>query len=190
MKVITDRKMKVILIFTVTALMAVFSLGCSYGAGDGTGGNSQGHETKHLDGDLTAIIEKIYEMTDFDLGLTNIPVDLTDSEGVRFNLGLENASKLKEAILSEAMISSQAYSMILARVNDEDDAGDVAEEMFSGVDQRKWVCVEADDLQVATYGDAILLVMIDSNIDGATAKDLVDAFGEICGGEFDINLTN
>lgn len=143
-----------------------------------------------LEGDLTAVIEKIYEKTGFELMVGNTPVDLTNSETMKYNMGLEDASKIKEAVVSEAMISSQAYSLVLARVNDAADAKDVANDMLNGIDQRKWICVIADDLQVVTKDDLVLLVMVSSEMkDTVTSQKLVDAFGEICGADFDEVLT-
>jgi len=55
--------------------------------------------------------------------------------------------------------------------------------MMNGIDQRKWICVEADDLRVAAAGDTVVLMMVSSeHADVATAADIIEAFGTIAGG--------
>jgi hypothetical protein len=174
---------KVILAAVLSFLMVWAMAGC--GGAEGNDGDTNVNKLP-LEGDLTSIIEEIYEVIGFDLPVGNMEVDLSNNELVKFNMGLDDGSKIKEAVMSEAMSGSQAYSLVLARVNNKEDAEDVAEDMINGIDQRKWICVEADDLQVVTYGDAVLLVMIDSNLEEVTtSEEIVKAFGEICGGEFD-----
>ena len=78
-------------------------------------------------------------------------------------------------------MGSLAFSMVLVRVADGADAKSVAESMKSGIDTRKWICVEANDLLVANSGDIALLVMVDSN-NGLTAQSFVDAFNTVVAG--------
>jgi hypothetical protein len=175
----------------LTMVLSLLILGSLAGCNNGelNDGNS-GKDKLPLEGDLSSIIEEIYEAIDFDLPVGNMAVDLSNGELLKFNIGLDDGSKIKEAVISEAMISSQAYSLVLARVNDVENVEDVARAMLNGIDQRKWICVEADDLQVVTYGDVVLLVMIDSNLEEvATSKKIVEAFGELCGGAFDTTLS-
>lgn len=176
-------KKRIIGIFLFTIMLVGTLTGCG-NKDDG------GAKKEALEGDLNSIVEKIYENKSVDLGLQNIDIDLNEKDIVNYNMGIEDTSKIKEALVSEAMISSQAYSMVIARVNDAKDAEAVANEMLNGIDQRKWICVEADDLKIVTYNDIVLLVMVSSSMeDIVTAQELVDAFGEVCQGEFDIVLS-
>ena len=52
--------------------------------------------------------------------------------------------------------------------------------MKSGVDPRKWICVEADDMLLAGCGDVIMLIMVSSTSD-MTAQSFVDAFQTVVG---------
>ena len=53
----------------------------------------------------------------------------------------------------------------------------------NGIDQRKWICVEADDLRVAAAGDVVVLMMVSSDhADVATAAGIIEAFGTVAGG--------
>ena len=123
---------------------------------------------------------------------TAIPLELTDrSEDGAFKLkgytGLEDASMLTEACAYESMVGSVAFSMVLVRVNDAADAETVGQQMKDGIDPRKWICVEANDLQVVGCGDVVMLIMLDSSL-GVTSQNFVDAFQTVCGGELDFVL--
>ena len=59
--------------------------------------------------------------------------------------------------------------------------------MKAGVDPRKWICVEADDLKVAGRADVVMLVMVNSAND-MTAQSFVDAFQKTVGGTLDFVL--
>ena len=116
-----------------------------------------------------------------------IPVDLTDTSedglwAVKSYTGLEDAASLTEAAVFEPMMGSIAFSMVLVRVAPEADAKAVAEAMKSGIDTRKWICVEANDLLVAGIGDVVMLIMLDSE-SGLTAQSFVDAFAKVAGAE-------
>lgn len=148
-------------------------------------GNSQ----DVTDGDLLSIIKKIYEIKDPKLAVGDTQVDLSDSDSVKYYTGLSDSSKLKEVVASETMISSQAYSLVLVRLNDASDAESVAKEMFNGIDTRKWICVEGDDLQVVSHDNLIMLFMVSSSYkDSVTSQQMADTFKEVCGGKLDIEL--
>ena len=78
------------------------------------------------------------------------------------------------------MIGSIAFSMVMARTAPGADAKAVAESMKSGVDPRKWICLEADDVKVAGIGDVVMLIMVASTSD-MTAQSFVDAFQSVAG---------
>ena len=136
--------------------------------------------------DLTQIIDKIYENKKVELNLATMPVDLTDIDAVTSYTGLTDTSKIKEVVASEPMMGSQAYSLVLVRTNDSADAEAVADAMKAGINPRKWICVEADDLKVATYGDVVMLIMVSTQLaDTVTADEIVDAFQTVAGGTLD-----
>ncbi len=139
--------------------------------------------------ELFSMIKQIYELKNPDLALGDIPVDLANGDSVKYYTGLGDISKVKDIVASEAMIGSQAYSLVLVQVNQPEDSKTVAEEMLNGIDQRKWVCVEADDLQIVAQNDVIMLIMVSSQLnDVVTSQEIVDAFKEVRGGKLDIEL--
>lgn len=64
-----------------------------------------------------------------------------------------------EGLASEAMISSVAHSAVLIRLPEGSDAEEVAEEIRTNADPRKWICVGAEKTIVTVNGDLVLLVM-------------------------------
>ncbi len=140
-------------------------------------------------GELQSIIEKIYEIKSPEFMVGDAPVDLNDPDSVKYFTGLSDSSKIKEVAVSEPMMGSQAYSLVLVKLNQQEDAETVANEMLQGIDQRKWICVEADDLKVVAQGDVVMLIMVSSTFEDAlTSQDIVDAFQEVRQAELDILL--
>ena len=101
--------------------------------------------------------------------------------------GLTSASDLSDVAIFESMVGSIAFSIVAVRVNEGVDAKTVGEAMKNGIDTRKWICVTADELIVAGYGDVVLLVMLDSNL-GMSAQSFVDAFKTVVGADLSFTL--
>lgn len=135
-----------------------------------------------------ALVNKIYETKVPEFALMTMPVDLADAEMVAWQTGINDPALLKEAVISESMMGSQAYSMVMVRVNDAAKAEEVAQMMLDNIDPRKWICVAADDIDAAIYGDLVLFVMIDSSF-GIPAADFIGAFKTIAGGTLDKELS-
>ena len=135
-----------------------------------------------------ALVNKIYETKMPEFALMTMPVDLADAEMVAWQTGINDPALLKEAVISESMMGSQAYSLVMVRVNDAAKAEEVAQMMLDNIDPRKWICVAADDIDAAIYGDLVLFVMIDSSF-GIPAADFIGAFKTIAGGALDKELS-
>lgn len=172
---------KQIMLSCMVILMAFSLIAC--------GAASKETVSKGQEGALSDIIDKIYEEKSAELALATTDIDVTDTDSLKYYTGLSDNSKIKEATASEAMISAQAYSMVLVRVNDAKDTKAVAEEMLNNIDPRKWICVMADDVKAAGSGDTILLIMTSSTYaDTVTADEIVNAFQTVCGGSLDFTL--
>lgn len=134
------------------------------------------------------LLNKIIEEQPVEFMGGTLPIDLTDTSedglwAVKYYTGLDNADQISEASVYEPMIGSIAFSMVMVRVPN-DGTKTVAEAMKAGIDTRKWICVEADDLLVAGYADMVMLIMVDSTT-GMTAQSFVDAFQKVLGDELD-----
>lgn len=154
---------------------------------DNTGSNDASVD---LSGKTTAeIISMIYEKKPVDLFLDTVTLNLSDADTVKFIAGLSSTDGIKEISVSEPMMGSQAYSMVLVRVSDSANAASVAQTMKDNINPRKWVCVEADDIKAASKGDLALFFMVDSQFaDTVTASEIMDAFKSVCGGSLDSEI--
>ena len=140
-----------------------------------------------VEGTMEELLNKTIEQRPVEFMGGVIPVDLTDSSedglwALKSYTGLDDASKITEAAAFEPMMGSMAFSMVLVRTVEGADSKAVAESMKSGIDTRKWICVEADDLKVAGFGDVVMLIMVKSD-SGMTAQSFVDAFAKVAGFE-------
>ena len=137
-----------------------------------------------LEGTLEEILNKVIEQKPVEFMGAAMPVDLVDPDAVKYMTGLDSTDGITEAAVFEPMMGSIAFSMIMVRVAEGTDPRMIAEAMSKGIDTRKWICVEADDLMTATYGDVAMLVMVDST-NGMDAQSFVDAFQSVCGADLD-----
>lgn len=146
--------------------------------------------TAGIDGTPSEIIDAIYEKSPVELMLGTIEVDLADADAVRAYTGLTDGSVIKEAAVSEPMMGSQAYSLVVVRVNDGVDVEATAQAMMDGIDTRKWICVMADTVNVEAKGDVIMLFMVEESLsDAVTPEAITGAFAEVCGGSVDVSLS-
>ena len=135
------------------------------------------------------IISMIYEKKPVDLRLATNTLDLSDADAVEINAGLSSTDGIKEIAVSEPMMGSQAYSMVLVLVSDSANAASVAQTMKDNINPRKWICVEADDIKAASKGDLALFFMVDSAFaDTVTASEIMEAFKSVCGGSLDSEI--
>lgn len=175
---------KMISLLLVLALATMVFAGC--------GASGEGGEKAPLTASLEDVTTEITEKCPVEFAAQQMPLDLSDTSEdgkwmIKSATGLDDVSKVKEAVVFEPMMGSMAFSMVLVRVNDAADTKEVAEAMKAGIDPRKWVCVEANDIQTVGYGDVIFYIMLDNGLD-MESQSFVDAFTEICGAEPDFVL--
>lgn len=110
--------------------------------------------------DLVALVEEIYKGQDnLFSSLETAQIDVTDVDTVAFNTGLVNGDNLEYLAVSQPLMSSQAYELVLAKVKPGVDANTVAKEMSENINMNKWVCVSANKLYATSSGDIVFLVM-------------------------------
>jgi len=136
------------------------------------------------EGTLEELTTAIYEKQPVEamMGPTTL-IDLADTDALAYYIGVNDASNIKEASFSEPMIGSIPYSLCLARVEEGADVAALMQGILDGVDMRKWMCVETDNMIVANHGDVIIMVMNKAAEQGPLAADQYAAFAEIVGGE-------
>lgn len=136
----------------------------------------------NYEGTLSEAIEAIYEVKAPEFMVGEYPSDITNAENVKYLTGLDSTDLISDMVISESMMGSQAYSLAMVRLNDAADAKTVAQQMHDGIDTRKWICVEADDLRVVASGDIVMLIMISSEYsEMMTSTDVVEAFESVVG---------
>ena len=139
-----------------------------------------------VEGTMEELLNKVVEINPVEFMGGTMPIDLTDTSedglwNIKYNTGLDSAEGLTDAAVFGPMMGSIAFSMVMVRTAEGTDVKTIAEGMKTGIDPRKWICVEADDLQVVSFGDVVMLIMVDS-ASGLTSQSFVDAFAQVCGG--------
>lgn len=167
------------------AMMLALAMMLSMAACGGTTTEPTEAVTK-VEGTMEELLNKVIEIKPVEFMGMTMPIDLTDTSEdglwmLKDNTGLENADNITDAAVFGPAMGSIAFSMVMVRTAEGADVKAVAETMKNNIDPRKWICVEADDLQVVSYGDVIMLIMVDSQ-NGMTSQSFVDAFAQVCGG--------
>ena len=140
------------------------------------------------DNTMKAVIQAIYDNhAPLELMLDTMPNEYfpveSIMESITYYTGLADGSKIAEIAISEPMMG-QAYSLVAVKVNNADDAAAVAQEMYDNIDQRKWICVEADTKTAAYIGDTVIFFMVNSSFaDQVTPESIVEAFRASVNGE-------
>ena len=156
----------------ISVLMAlILVLLALVGCGTSNNGGSSAAPAVTLEGTPSEIVDKIYAGAPEDL---EYPMMLTTSELTEDNsvymTGVER-SEYKEGAVSESMVGSIAYSMVVLRANDAEGAQALADSVKEKVDPRKWICVEAETVNTAVIGDVVFMVMADqATVDALTAS--------------------
>lgn len=110
--------------------------------------------------DLATLIDEIYKgQTNLFSSLETAEINVTDADMVAFNTGLANGDNLEYLVISQPLMSSQAYELVIAKVKQGVDANAVAKEMSENIDMNKWICVSANKLYATSSGDIVFLVM-------------------------------
>ena len=169
----------------IVAIVLALSLVLSLAACGGKKTQETEAPALKVEGTMEELLNKTIEQRPVEFMGGVIPVDLTDSSedglwALKSYTGLDDAAKITEAAAFEPMMGSMAFSMVMVRTAEGADSKAVAESMKSGIDPRKWICVEADDLKVAGFGDVVMLIMVNSD-SGMTAQSFVDAFSTVAG---------
>lgn len=174
--------MKKFIALMLVVVMAVSLVACG----------NKAAEKAPLEGTMEENTMKVMEIAPVEFMGGIIPVDLTDTSedgkwAVSYFTGLSDVAKITDVAVYESMMGSQAFSLVMVRTAEGTDPKAVAEEMKSGIDPRKWICVGADEIMAAGYGDTVMFIMLDSQL-GLSAQTYVDAFAQVTGGELDFTI--
>lgn len=128
--------------------------------------------------DLVAMVDKIYEGMQGQLpSLATDIIEVSDVDMVNTLTGLETGEELEYLVVSQPLMSSQAYTLVLAKVKAGVDANDVANKMCEQVDTRRWICVEAEKVNATSMGDVVCMIMANKD----TADKVYSNFKNLAG---------
>ena len=149
-------------------------------------------EKAPLEGTMEENVLKVMEIAPVEFMVGPMPVDLSDTSedgkwALSYFTGLSDAAKITDVCVYEPMMGSQAFSLVMVRTAEGQDPKAVAQEMKDNIDPRKWICVGADEIMAAGYGDTVMFIMVDSQM-GLNAQTYVDAFKTVCGADLDFTI--
>ena len=132
--------------------------------------------------ELEKLAEAIYaNHAETDLPIMTTVLDVADPDLLTYNTGLTSGEKLDSAVVSELMMG-QPYSMVLVKVRNAADTAAVAQEMYDSIDQRKWICVEADTKIAGYYDDIAMVFMVGSDFsEDVSTQSMMEAFKAAAG---------
>ena len=112
---------------------------------------------ENITGSLPEIMDKLYEgikESEKPMMLSNIEIDDESFEYYTFI-----KTEYKEALASESMVGSIPHSVVLIRLKDASKAKEVVEEIKANANPSKWICVTAENTEVLSKGDLVVLIM-------------------------------
>lgn len=128
--------------------------------------------------DMKAVINAMYEKAENPLAsLETNEIDISDEMTLASFTGLQSKEGIEKVVVSEPMMTSQAYSLVLVKVAKDADVETIKKEMVDNIDTRKWICVSAEKLYATNHNELICLVMSSEEL----AKPTYEAFKEIVG---------
>ena len=113
---------------------------------------------KNVEGSLEEIMEKVYASVPDDerpMMLTNMEIN---DKNIESFLGTSDI-EYEEALASESGVGSIAHSVILIRVKKGANVELIKEKLEKSVNPRKWICVEAEEVEIESKGNLIIVIM-------------------------------
>ena len=113
---------------------------------------------KNVQGTLEEIMDKVYAsipQEERPMMLMNTEVT---KENVEMYLGTSDI-EFEEALASESGVGSIAHSVVLVRVKDGANVELIKEKIEKSINPRKWICVEAEEVEIESKGNLIILIM-------------------------------
>lgn len=131
--------------------------------------------------DMEAMLNTIYSKLEDQIpgSLEIVEIDSEDQSQVITFTGLALTDEVEKLIVSEPMMSSQAYSAIVVKAKEGADIEKMKQEILDNLNMNKWICVSADKIYVTNYGNIIFAVMADEQ----WAKLVYDEFKNIVNNE-------
>lgn len=165
---------KVIIGIVAIAIIALIIVGIIMINGKGkengeTTENAKMQTTQEMQETLNSIYTKLGDQLP---SIETREIDITDELAVKAATGLQSTTNVEAVVLSEPMMSSQAYSAVFVKTSKDADVEKMKQEMLDNIDTRKWICVTAEKVYVTNHENIIFLVMASEE----WAKPIYDEF--------------
>lgn len=121
--------------------------------------------------DAKSMFETIYKNVELP-ELQTEEVSIENIDTVKAYTGLSSSEYIDKMIVSEPLMTSQAYSAVVLLTKDGADIEQMKQEIYDNIDMNKWICVSADNLYITNNGNVIFLVMANED----RAKLVYDEF--------------
>lgn len=142
------------------------------GSGNKGSGNKGNVETPKAINDINDIINTINKNNKNVLPeLETMKVDIKNIDEVTSYTGLKTTDGIESIVVSEPLITAQAYSVAIVKVKDNANLEKIKQEMLDNIDMRRWICVSAEQLYITNSGNVIFSVMADKDIAKAVYND-------------------
>lgn len=163
-------------IITLVIIAIVVALVVAIWAAVANGKKTSGEGTKvETVAQIKEMFNAIYTKLKNELpSLETQKIDVSDSTQVNEYTGLKSNENVEAIVVSEPLMSSQAYSAVAVKVKAGANIESMKQEMLDNVDMAKWICVSASNLYITNSGNTIFMVMSDDD----WAKPVYDAFKE------------
>lgn len=110
------------------------------------------------------LIDSIYKSANVELpSLETNEIDMSDNDTVSTYTGSQDNSNIESIVVSEPLISSQAYSLVVMKLKNSADVEKVKQNIYDNVNMSKWICVSAEKLYITNYNNIVFYVMSDED---------------------------
>lgn len=91
--------------------------------------------------------------------LETATISSSDINQVKTYTGLQSTDNIEKIVVSEPLMSAQAYLLATVKVKDGADIEKMKQEMLNNLDMRKWICVSAEKLYITNHENTIFMIM-------------------------------
>lgn len=104
-------------------------------------------------------------------------ISIEDETQVKAYTGLKSNKDIEKIVVSEPLMSSQAYSAVTVKVKSGANIEEIKKEMLENINMAKWICVSAEKMYITNNGNTIFMVMSSED----WAKPVYNEFKEYVG---------
>lgn len=130
---------------------------------------------EEVDADLNEITQNVlngFAADDAPSSLTTNMMDKNDKELMMYNLGVESLEGVESIAITEPMMSSVAFSLVVLRFDTADNATASVDVLKEKAPVEKWVCVTPETVKVRTINDKYVIFLMGTNSQAAAVDSV------------------